>query len=71
MKMSAKCGTMESAMLGAVTDDIASNHKENNPSVVARTVKMVRGAVPSDTLMGEPSMGEGMPDHAEKSSSST
>lgn len=68
MKKSAKCGTMESAMLGALTNDNASNHWENNPSVVAYPGKGVRGAVPSDTLMGEPSMVEGFPDHADKSS---
>lgn len=67
MKKSAKCGTIEPAIFGALTNDNASNHKENNPSVVAYPGKVLRGAVPSDTLIGEPSIVEGFPDHTDKS----
>lgn len=52
--------------MGAVTNDNASLHKENNPSVVAYPGKVSRGAVPSDTLIGEPSIVEGFPDHTDK-----
>lgn len=58
---------MESAILGAVTNDNASLHKENNPSVVAHPGKIVRGTLPSDTLIGEPSIVEGFIDHTDKS----